>query len=79
MIKQQQFLYSALEFETQSLNEKGQATSEYVVMLAVVVSLVIGVFRTWAGPALAKFTDGLTKNIESQFLAADLHYFRVQR
>ncbi|MBS1961498.1 MAG: hypothetical protein JST04_04735 [Bdellovibrionales bacterium] len=44
-------------------DEKAQATTEYVLILAVLVTLAILVVRDLIRPILARFTDSLSKTI----------------
>lgn len=44
-------------------DERAQATTEYVLILAVLVTLAILVVRDLIRPILARFTDSLSKAI----------------
>jgi hypothetical protein len=61
------------------LDQRGQALTEYVVLLAVIVGIFTTVFKAWVGPTLAKLTTRVTQNMEKQLMKADLHYFPVGR
>ncbi len=47
-------------------DEDAQATTEYVLILAVLVSLAILVVRDLIRPALARLTDSISKMINEQ-------------
>ncbi len=59
--------------------QKGQAMTEYIVLLAILVSVVLTVFKGWVGPTLNKLSAKVTSNLETQFLKTDLHYYPFGR
>ena len=57
------------------LNEEGQATTEYILLMAVVVVL-FSIFKKILGPILFRIGNAASLNINSQ-LGGNLHYFRI--
>ncbi len=60
-----------------SRHQRGQAVTEYILLLCVIVSAFLAVFKSSLSPALAKLSGGISQNIQNQFLSTDLHYFPV--
>lgn len=47
-------------------DESAQATTEYILILSVIVSIALLVIRDLVQPILKAFTDHLSKNIEEK-------------
>jgi hypothetical protein len=52
-------------------DDEAQATTEYVLILAVVVGIAILVARELVGPALKALTDGISRLIEEKMFKPD--------
>jgi Flp pilus assembly pilin Flp len=72
-------LQRQLIFQNGQKGQKGQAMTEYIVLLAILVSVVLTVFKGWLGPTLNKLSAKVTSNLETQFLKTDLHYYPLGR
>jgi Flp pilus assembly pilin Flp len=59
-------------------DEQGQATTEYILMLSMLIALFLS-FKKIMSKALQKLTKNLTDSLQNQFLKADLHHFRIGR
>jgi Flp pilus assembly pilin Flp len=52
----------------------GQATTEYVLILAVIVTIALLVIRDLVQPLLARFTESISKTIEEKmFKPGSMH------
>jgi Flp pilus assembly pilin Flp len=58
-------------------DEEGQATTEYFLMLSIVVSLTLMVITKFIRPVFERFGNQLSALIEKRLFGADLHTFRV--
>ncbi len=59
--------------------DQAQATTEYILLLAVIVGLVVTLVKKLVQPVFKRLLQVLTSNIESKFFGGDLHTFRVHR
>lgn len=58
----------------------GQATTEYILILLIAVSLSLFVTRQLLAPAMKRISDGLSKSLESRlFRPGTLHRFPIKR
>ncbi|MEO5968701.1 MAG: hypothetical protein ABIQ95_02135, partial [Bdellovibrionia bacterium] len=64
-----------LYFKRLFLSETGQATTEYILLLAVVVSMFL-LFKKILGPFLYRISNAASASIENK-LGGNLHYFRI--
>ncbi len=60
-------------------DEEGQATTEYILMLSIITSMLVLLVKKLITPMFTKMTASLTSRIEKEFLGADLHVFRIRR
>jgi Flp pilus assembly pilin Flp len=60
-------------------DEQGQATTEYILILAVVITFLISMIKKFIRPAFARLAQGMSQRIEKQFFGANLHQFRIRR
>lgn len=58
-------------------DEQGQATTEYFLMLSIVVSLTLMVITKFIRPAFEKLGGQLSDMLEKRLFGVDLHTFRV--
>lgn len=58
-------------------DEQGQATTEYILMLAMAVSLCLFVIKKFIRPAFEKLSSTLDKIIQRKLFGANLHQFRI--
>ena len=56
--------------------QDAQATTEYILMLSIIVSIFVVVFRVWVRPNLQKLADRISAMIEDKLTKADLHTLR---
>jgi hypothetical protein len=56
--------------------QDAQATTEYILMLSIIVSIFFVIFKAWVRPNLKKLADRVSTMIEDRFIKADLHTFR---
>ena len=66
--RNRRLLWSAL-FKDQS----AQATTEYILMLSIIVGAFVLVFRVWLGPTFSKIMRNITGMIDDRLSKADLH------
>ncbi len=59
--------------------DSGQATVEYVVMLAVAVSLLLIMINVFLKPFFLKLKDRVSGRFSSFFFAGDLHKFPIKK
>lgn len=60
------------------LDDKGQATTEYILMLAIIVGLTIIAIKTLIRPVYEALRENLTKRIdETLFKEGNLHHIRI--
>ena len=59
------------------VNEKGQATTEYILMLAISVTLIIVVSKNLVRPILNSLASELGQQIENR-LFRNFHHFPVR-
>lgn len=68
-----------MKFQSNLLhNENGQATTEYILMVAIVVGFVLFFVRTFIRPAYAKLRKALSANINNALFGADFHRFNIK-
>jgi Flp pilus assembly pilin Flp len=60
-------------------DEEGQASTEYVLMLSIVVSLTLFVVKNFIKPTFEKLSRVLSNTLQNQLFGANLHVFRVPR
>jgi Flp pilus assembly pilin Flp len=60
-------------------DEGGQATSEYTLILVIIVAICLLVIKNFARPMYARLSKLVVGNIEKTFLTGDLHRFNVGR
>jgi hypothetical protein len=58
-------------------DETAQATTEYVLMLSVIVPLLLMVIKKLIQPGFASLTLYVDNLIQKKLFGADLHTFRV--
>lgn len=56
--------------------QDAQATTEYILMLSIIVSIFVVVFRVWVRPNLQKLADRISAMIEDKLTKTDLHTLR---
>ncbi|MGK5088695.1 hypothetical protein WDW86_14145 [Bdellovibrionota bacterium FG-2] len=59
--------------------DSGQATVEYIVMLAVAVSLIMVMINMFLKPVFLRLKDMVVGKFNSFFFAGDLHKFPIRR
>jgi Flp pilus assembly pilin Flp len=60
-------------------DEDAQATTEYLLMLTMVLVMVVAVVKNLIGPVLSRMGDVVSRSIQNQLFGANLHTFRVGR
>lgn len=58
-------------------DEEGQATTEYILILAVVCTFLISVVKKLLQPMFAQLLSFAQNFIEKKFFGADLHFYRI--
>jgi hypothetical protein len=58
---------------------RGQATTEYLLLLATIVIIFVTVVKKGLGPLYQRLTTSLINRMENQFLNGDLHSIKVRR
>ena len=61
------------------INEKGQATTEYMLILAMIVSMLVMMIKKLLQPMFQKLMGMVSNTIEKKFFGSDLHTYRVRR
>ncbi|OFZ20566.1 MAG: hypothetical protein A2X94_11115 [Bdellovibrionales bacterium GWB1_55_8] len=59
-------------------DESGQATTEYILMVALAVTLALMVIREFIKPVLERMTSSLVEKMERGFFG-NLHHFPLRR
>lgn len=57
----------------------GQATTEYILLLAVVMTMLLFLIKKLIQPYLIKLRDALAERFNSTLFGADLHRIRLKR
>ena len=60
-------------------HEEGQATTEYTLMLAIILGMLVIMINKLIKPVFSKLLANVTNQIERQAFGANLHSFRVPR
>lgn len=60
-------------------SEEAQATTEYMLILSVVATLLIALVNKLIKPAFAKLSDSISNSIQKQLFGMDMHTFRIGR
>jgi hypothetical protein len=60
-------------------DESGQATTEYILMLAIIVILFLIMLKQLIKPMFASLLKALNKKYENFFAPENLHNFPVRR
>lgn len=58
---------------------RGQATTEYLVLLATMVIIFVTVVKKGLGPLYQRLTNTLINRIESKYTNGDLHQIQIRR
>ena len=58
-------------------NRRGQATVEYILMLAVMVGFTLLVITRLIKPAFEKISNSVNKSLEDKLIHTDLHFFKI--
>ena len=58
-------------------DEEGQATTEYILVLAMIMGFLVMTIKKLITPAFAKFSSNITGLMDQRIMKADLHCFRV--
>jgi len=66
-------------FRRLSREENGQATVEYMLLLAVVVSIAIYALKKIGKPLFLRISRAVDGQIKDFFKPSKLHYFRIGR
>ena len=56
-------------------DQKGQATTEYILMLTVMVGLTVLVMKKAIGPVFTMLGTAVNSTVQKRLMAADLHSF----
>jgi len=57
--------------------ESGQATTEYILILAVIMGFLVSIIKKLIQPIFSRMASAMTQRIQNQFFGANLHKFRV--
>jgi hypothetical protein len=61
------------------IDEGGQATTEYLLLLSITVSLLMTVIKVFIKPTFTKLMSAVENNIQNKLFGADLYTFRIRR
>ena len=56
--------------------QDAQATTEYILMLSIIIGVFIIAFKGWIGPTLSKFARRISDSIDNKLTKVDLHTLR---
>ncbi|NBU21520.1 hypothetical protein EBS43_08980 [bacterium] len=57
-------------------DQEAQATTEYILMLSIIVGSFVLIFRSWLGPMFSKMMRNISGMIDNRLSKADLHTLR---
>jgi len=55
------------------VEQDAQATTEYILMLSVIIGVFIIVFKAWLGPTVSKLARRISDSIDNKLTKVDLH------
>lgn len=58
--------------------EEGQATTEYILLLAIIVGMLVTLLKKLIAPAYSKLLLAMSNQIEKKIFGVDLHYFPIR-
>lgn len=59
--------------------ESGQATSEYILLLAMILVMVLLLANKFIKPMAEKLTNSVSQQIEKTLFGTDLHRLKIRR
>jgi len=58
-------------------SEEGQASTEYILILALITSFLLLLVKKLIGPAFQQVTQNVSNMIQNQMFTMDMHHFTV--